>query len=159
MRETRTNQPNRAAVGQFRENQNWGDVGTAVTAESGPRASISHRETFVSHRPPPLDSSAAQDAWARCAGAAGVHVKVPRGARYEARCAVSRTLRHDREKATVKVRLGFDKLDPRILPDMSVKVAFQSAGEVKAAGGAAVSWPPKCFLPFRTSVSECWIGH
>src|SRR6185295_8523506 len=31
----------------------------------------------------------------------------------------------DRQKATVKVRLGFEKLDPRILPDMSVKVAFQ----------------------------------
>jgi HlyD family secretion protein len=37
----------------------------------------------------------------------------------------------DRQKATVKVRVGFDKLDPRILPDMSVKVAFQSAGEAK----------------------------
>jgi RND family efflux transporter MFP subunit len=35
----------------------------------------------------------------------------------------------DRQKATVKVRVGFDKLDPRILPDMSVKVAFQSAAE------------------------------
>lgn len=36
----------------------------------------------------------------------------------------------DRQKATVKVRVGFEKLDPRILPDMSVKVAFQAAGEV-----------------------------
>ncbi|MBN1347345.1 MAG: efflux RND transporter periplasmic adaptor subunit [Phycisphaerae bacterium] len=35
----------------------------------------------------------------------------------------------ERQKATVKVRVGFEKLDPRILPDMSVKVAFQSAGE------------------------------
>jgi RND family efflux transporter MFP subunit len=33
----------------------------------------------------------------------------------------------DRQKATVKVRVGFEKLDPRILPDMSAKVAFQSA--------------------------------
>ncbi len=31
----------------------------------------------------------------------------------------------DRQKATVKVRVGFEKLDPRILPDMGVKVAFQ----------------------------------
>ncbi len=30
----------------------------------------------------------------------------------------------DREKATVKVRIGFDQLDPRILPDMGVKVSF-----------------------------------
>jgi RND family efflux transporter MFP subunit len=30
----------------------------------------------------------------------------------------------DRQKATVKVRITFDKLDPRILPDMGVKVNF-----------------------------------
>ena len=30
----------------------------------------------------------------------------------------------DRQKATVKVRIAFDALDPRILPDMGVKVAF-----------------------------------
>jgi RND family efflux transporter MFP subunit len=32
----------------------------------------------------------------------------------------------DRQKATVKVRLGFDRLDPRMLPDMGVKVSFLS---------------------------------
>jgi HlyD family secretion protein len=31
----------------------------------------------------------------------------------------------DRQKSTVKVRVGFDKLEPRILPEMSVKVAFR----------------------------------
>ena len=31
----------------------------------------------------------------------------------------------DRQTATVQVRIGFDELDPRILPDMGVKVAFQ----------------------------------
>ena len=30
----------------------------------------------------------------------------------------------DRQKATVKVRIAFKTLDPRILPDMGVKVAF-----------------------------------
>ncbi len=30
----------------------------------------------------------------------------------------------DRQKATVKVRISFDVLDPRILPDMGVKVSF-----------------------------------
>jgi RND family efflux transporter MFP subunit len=30
----------------------------------------------------------------------------------------------DRQKATVRVRIGFDALDPRILPDMGVKVRF-----------------------------------
>jgi HlyD family secretion protein len=33
----------------------------------------------------------------------------------------------DRQRATVAVRIGFDELDPRILPDMGVKVAFQEA--------------------------------
>lgn len=33
----------------------------------------------------------------------------------------------DRQKATVKVRIAFDKLDETILPDMGVKVAFLSA--------------------------------
>lgn len=32
----------------------------------------------------------------------------------------------DRDKATVEVRIAFDKLDPRILPDMGVKVTFLS---------------------------------
>jgi HlyD family secretion protein len=31
----------------------------------------------------------------------------------------------DRQRATVAVRIDFDELDPRILPDMGVKVAFQ----------------------------------
>lgn len=39
----------------------------------------------------------------------------------------------DRQKATVKVRIGFDQLDARILPDMGVKVAFLS-GELPAEG-------------------------
>jgi len=30
----------------------------------------------------------------------------------------------DRQKATVQVRIGFDRLDPRILPDMGVRVTF-----------------------------------
>jgi RND family efflux transporter MFP subunit len=30
----------------------------------------------------------------------------------------------DRQKATVLVRIGFEKLDPRILPDMGIKVTF-----------------------------------
>ena len=43
----------------------------------------------------------------------------------------------DRSKATVKVRVGFDKKDPRILPDMGVRVSFQSkqsAGEPPPKG-------------------------
>jgi HlyD family secretion protein len=41
----------------------------------------------------------------------------------------------DRDKATVKVRIGFDQLDPRILPDMGVKVAFLADESAAGAGG------------------------
>ena len=41
----------------------------------------------------------------------------------------------DREKGTVKVRIGFDKLDPKILPDMGVKVAFEGQTEESADHG------------------------
>lgn len=34
----------------------------------------------------------------------------------------------DRQKSTVRVRVGFDQPDPRILPEMSVKVAFRDTG-------------------------------
>jgi RND family efflux transporter MFP subunit len=40
----------------------------------------------------------------------------------------------DRQKATVKVRVSFLKLDPRILPDMGIKVTFLGAEQKKAAG-------------------------
>jgi len=39
----------------------------------------------------------------------------------------------DRQKATVKVRIGFDQLDPRVLPDMGVKVSFLTERQVEAA--------------------------
>jgi RND family efflux transporter MFP subunit len=45
----------------------------------------------------------------------------------------------DRQKSTVKVRVGFDKLDPRILPEMAVKVAFRDTGA--AAAGRSVVVP------------------
>jgi RND family efflux transporter MFP subunit len=46
----------------------------------------------------------------------------------------------DRQKSTVKVRVGFEKLDPRILPQMSVKVAFREGGgtAVPVSRGVAV---------------------
>lgn len=48
----------------------------------------------------------------------------------------------DRQKATVKVRISFDKLDPRILPDMGVKVSFL-AGEQAAGQTAARALIPR----------------
>ncbi len=48
----------------------------------------------------------------------------------------------DRQKATVKVRLTFDRLDPRILPDMGVKVAFLEVRSQDANEPAA-----QCLIP------------
>jgi len=50
----------------------------------------------------------------------------------------------DRDKSTVKVRVGFDRLDPRILPDMSVKVAFRDNGGT--ISGQAVIVPKDAVL-------------
>jgi RND family efflux transporter MFP subunit len=45
----------------------------------------------------------------------------------------------DRQKATVKVRITFDALDPRILPDMGVKVSFlEDSHDAREAAGALV---------------------
>jgi RND family efflux transporter MFP subunit len=48
----------------------------------------------------------------------------------------------DRQRATVQVRIGFAELDPRILPDMGVKVAFQGA-QSEAAPTATVVVVPR----------------
>lgn len=46
----------------------------------------------------------------------------------------------DRQKSTVRVRVGFDLLDPRILPQMAVKVAFREAAGAPVSGaGRAVA--------------------
>jgi RND family efflux transporter MFP subunit len=51
----------------------------------------------------------------------------------------------DRQKATVKVRITFDKLDNTILPDMGVKVAFLGAAPLpgKSSGTEAKALVPK----------------
>jgi HlyD family secretion protein len=45
----------------------------------------------------------------------------------------------NREKATVKVRIRFDKKDPRILPDMAVKVNFLSDTKADRAKATAAN--------------------
>jgi RND family efflux transporter MFP subunit len=47
----------------------------------------------------------------------------------------------DRQKSTVKVRVGFDQLDPRILPEMAVKVAFHETGGGPATANRTVLIP------------------
>jgi RND family efflux transporter MFP subunit len=53
----------------------------------------------------------------------------------------------DRQRATVLVRIGFEQLDPRILPDMGVKVAFLGAPAQAASAPAR----PRLAVP-RTAV-------
>jgi HlyD family secretion protein len=55
----------------------------------------------------------------------------------------------DRQKATVLVRIGFNALDPRILPDMGVKVTFLREADTRAASQPAaqpVTLAPKTAL-------------
>jgi RND family efflux transporter MFP subunit len=47
----------------------------------------------------------------------------------------------DRQKATVLVRVGFDALDPRILPDMGIKVAFLEERPADAPARARLMVP------------------
>ena len=67
----------------------------------------------------------------------------------------------DRQKATVKVRVGFEKMDARILPAMSTKVAFQNAAEIaassstgKARGGMSI---PKSAVRQRDGRDVVWV--
>ncbi len=58
----------------------------------------------------------------------------------------------DRQKATVLVRIAFDRLEPRILPDMGVKVAFfgpEAAAPAAATAAAPVLRVPKSALRTR----------
>jgi len=61
----------------------------------------------------------------------------------------------DRQKATVKVRVGFEKLEPRILPDMGVKVAFQGAEETQPARRSIMI--PKTAIRQRDGRDVVWI--
>ena len=47
----------------------------------------------------------------------------------------------DRQKATVKVRVGFNQLDPRILPEMGVKVAFHGGAPEPTSTGRSMVVP------------------
>jgi RND family efflux transporter MFP subunit len=53
----------------------------------------------------------------------------------------------DRQKATVEVRIGFDARDPRILPDMGVKVTFlREADESPAVTAKPTTLAPKAAI-------------
>jgi RND family efflux transporter MFP subunit len=50
----------------------------------------------------------------------------------------------DRQKATVRVRIAFDQTDPRILPDMGVKVSFLRD---ESTGAQAAQTTPRVLVP------------
>jgi RND family efflux transporter MFP subunit len=66
----------------------------------------------------------------------------------------------DRQKATVKVRIAFDKLDPRILPDMGVKVSFFEGSEDST--GASLTLVPREAVRFERDQTYAFVvknGH
>jgi len=61
----------------------------------------------------------------------------------------------DRQKATVLVRIGFKQLDPRILPDMGVKVTFlRNAEEADVPAARPVTLVPKAAI--RTENNQAY---
>ena len=64
----------------------------------------------------------------------------------------------DRQKATVLVRIGFRELDPRILPDMGVKVTFLRAPEDKGPAAAQpVTLAPKAAVRTEGEMSFVYV--
>jgi len=63
----------------------------------------------------------------------------------------------DRQKATVKVRVGFEKLDPRILPQMGVKVAFQSDEPAETTAPARALGVPKSAVVKADGKAITWV--
>jgi RND family efflux transporter MFP subunit len=65
----------------------------------------------------------------------------------------------DRQKATVKVRISFLKLDPKILPDMGVKVSFLSEAPVAAKGPEPKTYIPKSAVRGDGANSYVFLVH
>ncbi len=64
----------------------------------------------------------------------------------------------DRQKATVLVRIGFLELDPRILPDMGVKVTFlRDNGETAAPAARAATLVPKAAIKTEGQQSHVFV--
>jgi RND family efflux transporter MFP subunit len=64
----------------------------------------------------------------------------------------------DRQKATVLVRIGFDALDPRILPDMGVKVTFLRDDDgAGAPADQAVTLVPKAAIRVENGQSYAFV--
>ena len=97
-------------------------------------------ESYINRVKPDQDVTAALDAYPDWQIPARVITMVPTA---------------DRQKATVLVRIGFKQLDPRILPDMGVKVTFlRSAEEAHAPAARPVTLVPKAAI--RTENNQAY---
>ena len=85
-------------------------------------------ESYISRVTPAQDADAVLDAYPDWHIPARVITLVPTA---------------DRQKATVLVRLGFKKLDPRILPDMAIKVTFLREGDNATDGAQPTALVPR----------------
>jgi RND family efflux transporter MFP subunit len=65
----------------------------------------------------------------------------------------------DRQKATVKVRISFLKLDPKILPDMGVKVSFLAEEKPVAKGPEPKTYIPKAAVRGDAGNSFVFLVH
>jgi len=63
----------------------------------------------------------------------------------------------DRTKATVKVRIAFDDLDPRILPDMGIKVRFLDDQPAQAASAAPRIRVPASAVQMEGEDAFVWV--
>ena len=97
-------------------------------------------ESYINRVKPDQDVTAALDAYPDWPIPARVITMVPTA---------------DRQKATVLVRIGFKQLDPRILPDMGVKVTFlRNAEEAAAPAARPVTLVPKAAI--RTEKNQAY---
>jgi RND family efflux transporter MFP subunit len=98
-------------------------------------------ESYINRVKPDQDVTAALDAYPDFQIPARVITMVPTA---------------DRQKATVLVRIGFKQLDPRILPDMGVKVTFlRNAEEADAPAARPVTLVPKAAI--RTENNQTYV--
>jgi len=63
----------------------------------------------------------------------------------------------DRTKATVRVRIGFEKLDPRILPDMGIKVRFLDDSPAPVANAGPRIRVPAVAVQREGSNAYVWV--
>ncbi len=62
----------------------------------------------------------------------------------------------DRQKSTVKVRVGFKELDPRLLPEMAVRVAFLGPPPLNSENAVALFVPSRAILKMDGQ-TQAWV--